>query len=141
MKLPLEWKVENHIAMLSLSHTVGLKSNGMYHINLIMNGREIPSIIDSGVECSAISLKLVKELNLKVEPSERIITGIAGIPINTYGQISVPIQIDNKTYQLQAEVLGIEQPLILGLSFLNAHNTLIDFKENTITFKIIVDQK
>lgn len=93
-----------------------------YHKNIRILDREIVSYLDLGSECSTIRDDIVRDLNLKICPSNKILRGFGGSEVKALGTIKEIIQLDTITRQIELAVVpNYSQmvPIIIGRNLLD----------------------
>lgn len=96
------------------------KSDKPIMVDVIINGRELEMLIDTGASLSAISKKMYNELfsNVKVNEDNVILQSYSGEILKVTGAINVSIKFKNSSKMLKIIVVENGGPAILGRDFL-----------------------
>ena len=97
----------------------GLSGSKAIMIPLLVNGKRISALADTGCNVSCISDTLAQRLNLKLRPETIKLTGATGIPIPTIATTVVSIQGNKKQFEETLVVCqDSSEELILSLDAL-----------------------
>ena len=106
--------------------------------DLIINGQEIQTVIDSGAATNIITNKLRKELGIEIEKSSKTVFKIAdGKKVPSLGETEIIIEISEQIeIPIKVQVIDSkEKDLILGTTFLQSTKGIIDFGERKLKIK------
>ncbi|GET55355.1 retroviral-like aspartic protease 1 [Rhizophagus irregularis DAOM 181602=DAOM 197198] len=105
---------------------------------VIIKGKLVSIIIDSGASVSLISDKLRKELNIPIIEKSDIRFIIAnGIRVASKGKIEITIEINENTEMkiIMDVIESVEKELILGNDVLRKKKGIIDYNEKTLILR------
>src|SRR2546430_11478252 len=103
----------------------------------MINGKEVKTLIDSGVAANIITNKLRKRLGIRIErPSKTIFTIANGKKIPSLGETEITIEIDEVEIPITVQVIdSVKEDLLLGTAFLVKTKGVIDFENGKLTLK------
>ncbi|GET66926.1 hypothetical protein PTSG_12973 [Rhizophagus irregularis DAOM 181602=DAOM 197198] len=105
---------------------------------VIIKGKLVSIIIDSGASVSLISDKLRKELNIPIiEKSDIRFIMANGIRVASKGKIEITIEINENTEMkiIMDVIESVEKELILGNDVLREKKGIIDYNEKTLILR------
>ncbi|GET61786.1 retroviral-like aspartic protease 1 [Rhizophagus irregularis DAOM 181602=DAOM 197198] len=105
---------------------------------VIIKGKLVSIIIDSGASVSLISDKLRKELNIPIiEKSDIRFIMANGIRVASKGKIEITIEINENTEMkiIMDVIESVEKELILGNNVLREKKRIIDYNEKTLILR------
>ncbi|CAB4403279.1 unnamed protein product [Rhizophagus irregularis] len=105
---------------------------------VIIKGKLVLIIIDSGASVSLISDKLRKELNIPIiEKSDIRFIMANGIRVASKGKIEITIEINENTEMkiIMDVIESVEKELILGNDVLREKKEIIDYNEKTLILR------
>ncbi|GET53867.1 retroviral-like aspartic protease 1 [Rhizophagus irregularis DAOM 181602=DAOM 197198] len=105
---------------------------------VIIKGKLVSIIIDSGVSVSLISDKLRKELNIPIiEKSDIRFIMANGAKVASKGKIEITIEINENTEMkiIMDVIESVEKELILGNDVLREKRGIIDYNEKTLILR------
>ena len=105
---------------------------------MIINGKEVKTLIDSGAAANIITNKLRKRLGIRIEkPSKTVFTIANGKKIPSLGETEIIIEIDEEIeIPITVQVIdSIKEDLLLGTAFLVKTKGVIDFENGKLTLK------
>ena len=107
-------------------------------INANLEGLEVKCLVDCGATATYISEKVVKHLSLRTTPmpkNEKVKLADGRIHEVTLHCPDLPIRLDNQIrHTISPKVLPLGgSQIILGMTWLKAHNPHIDWSAGTIT--------
>lgn len=103
-------------------------------INLFVNNVSYYWLLDTGATISALKYKYAREQNLPIHNEKIIINGIGG-KVQAIGYAYLQLQSHNHFFNHKFylfETLPCKAHGIIGQDFLNKHNAVIDFKNNSL---------
>ena len=133
-------KLGNHKQPTTNSHnSVQSKENienGLYVLGKIGN-QQVKFLLDTGASTCLLSKnifdKLHPDFQTKFLPDSNILIAAGGAHLNQYGQFSTEVCIDGKLTACNFIVADITDDGILGIPFLDAHNSVLDFRNRKFT--------
>ncbi len=127
-----------------ISSAVFDDSEGVITFQMLLNGREVWALLDTGSQATFVDVGFARELNLRVEEmSSKIRTRkrelprskIEGVELEVVGQFVVPSAILNGTdLSGISQALGKDIKIILGRELINAFAFYLDTRAKRIVF-------
>ena len=99
--------------------------------NVIVNGKEIKALIDTGAAGNIITNKLRKRLGIKIEkPSKTIFMIANGKKIPSLGETEITIEIEEEIeIPIKVQIIdSVKEDLLLGTEFLKETGGIINFR-------------
>jgi len=106
--------------------------------NVIVNGREIKALIDTGAAGNIITNKLRKRLGIRIEKPSRTMFMIAnGKKIPSLGETEITIEIEEEIeIPIKVQIIdSVKEDLLLGTEFLKETGGIINFRNGKLSLE------
>ena len=121
------------MTVLGLTTPLETKNTITIHVGL----KKTNALVDTGSQLTLASNTFFQKSEFKSQtlaaPDYDLIKGVGGNLLQIIGKISLPIQINHKTFNTYVHIVkGLSQSVIIGLDFLEKHNAQINLGSRTI---------
>ena len=102
-----------------------------------IRNRTLQCLLDTGAVSSVISLSLVRQLRLKIQPpaSQDYLIAASGEHLKIIGNVDINLQIRGLTIpHIFTVIEGLYPNLLVGTDFLTANQAVINCHNHTVTF-------
>lgn len=107
-------------------------------IPVLIDGRNVTALVDTGADYSIISGKLASLLKKVIMPWTGSHVGTAGGHVTPLGVCTARLQIRSSTFLVSSLVLReCSRELILGMDFLREYGAIIDLRRRCISFSTV----
>ena len=106
---------------------------GSFKVEVIINGRPVTALVDTGASVSCVTLSLVHHRFLTSTPFT--LTATNGVPLDVRGTVPLQFSLDKRAFNFNFAIKNLSHPLILGLDFLTIHRATLDCAEKKIFMK------
>ena len=106
-----------------------------YLLDVVVNGHEIPAVMDSGSVKTLISLDTADKCGLSLRPCRKAVVGAGREELRVHGAANVTICVSGTVGEVTLEVLVADctDQVLLGTDFLSAAEVSVDFSKGTVT--------
>ncbi|KAJ8971183.1 hypothetical protein NQ317_003561 [Molorchus minor] len=107
--------------------TINLLTTSLPRINIKINGRTFPALLDSGAALNVIAAKYTRD-KPPVKNGRLISLACGPQAVATYGDITYDVQINKRSYTTTFTIIDeLNEEIILGMPFLQVNKGLMDF--------------
>lgn len=123
------------------SHSTAIRSSSSMALNVTLNSKNVPALVDTGSVLNAIDIKKVKQLKLRYsESSQKSVSCADGRKTRIFGVITVNLVINSKSFPARFNVMNLDcSSIILGRPFLDEYKAVINFSSNTLALTSFTD--
>ena len=85
-------------------------------------------LVDSGAMCTLVHHKVLRDKNVSINPTTKVLTGVTGTALSVLGEADVPLSINGECFEHKCLIVrDMDYSMLMGYDMLTARGYVLDF--------------